>query len=51
MISEVTDIPRSYGPYQITQRMPHEGGEYKYRSRALNESHERVAAESELTGI
>jgi len=39
------------GPYQIKQRMPWEGGEHKYRIKNPNEAHERVANESELTGI
>ena len=39
------------GPYQITQRMPAEDGEYKYRIKSPNEAHERVATETELTGI
>ena len=39
------------GPYQITQRVPGEDGEYKYRIKSPNEAHERVANESELTGI
>jgi hypothetical protein len=39
------------GSYQITQRMPAEDGEYKYRIKSANEAHERVANESELIGI
>jgi hypothetical protein len=39
------------GPYQITQRMPAEDSEYKHRIKSSNEAHERVANESELTGI
>jgi hypothetical protein len=41
---------KARGPYQITQRMPSEDGEFRYRIKGSNESHERVANESELTG-
>ena len=36
------------GPYQITQRMPSEDGEFKYRIKSPRERHERVAKESDL---
>ena len=39
------------GPYQIIHRMPAEHGEFKYRIKSPNEAHERVANESERTGI
>jgi hypothetical protein len=41
---------KARGPYQITQRMPSDDGEFRYRIKSSNESHERVASESELTG-
>jgi hypothetical protein len=39
------------GLYQITQRMPAEGGEFKYRIKSQHEDHERVAKESELSSV
>jgi hypothetical protein len=42
---------KARGLYQITQRMPSEDGEFKYRIKSPNESHERVANENELSAI
>jgi hypothetical protein len=39
------------GPYEITRQMPHTGGEFEYRIKSSNEAHERIAKESQLTGI
>jgi len=36
------------GPYEITQRMPSEDGEFKYRIKSPHEPHERVAKQSDL---
>ena len=44
-------VNKARGPYQITQRMPTEDGEFRYIAlKSSNESHERAANESELTG-
>jgi hypothetical protein len=37
------------GAYEITKQLPHNGREFEYRIKNANESHERVALESELT--
>ena len=37
------------GAYEITKQLPHNGREFEYRIKSANESHERVALESELT--
>jgi hypothetical protein len=36
------------GLYIVTQRMPVEGGVYRYRIRSPNEDHERIVNETEL---
>ena len=36
------------GTYQITQLLPPEGDEYRYRIKSVREPHERVAKEHEL---
>jgi hypothetical protein len=36
-------------PYQITQRLPSEDGNFKYRIKSPHEPHECVANESELS--
>jgi hypothetical protein len=41
----------AHGPYQITQRLPPENGEFRYRIKSPNERHERVADESDLSSI
>ena len=33
----------------ITKRLPERGGEFEYRIKSVNEPHERVARESQLT--
>jgi len=39
------------GAYMIIKRLPQgEDGQFEYRIRNLNEEHERVAKESELSG-
>ena len=37
------------GIYQVTKQLPDNDGECKYRIKSVNEPHERVARESELT--
>jgi hypothetical protein len=37
------------GLYEVTKRLPHNGREFEYRIKSVNEPHERVAGESELT--
>ena len=39
------------GPYEITKLVPHSGGEFQYRIKNSKESHERIAKESQLTGL
>ena len=39
------------GAYEITKQLPHNGREFEYRIKSANESHERVALESELTRV
>lgn len=37
------------GVYEVTQRLPETGGEFHYRIKSVNEPHERVVRERELT--
>ena len=37
------------GVYEVTKQLPHNGREFEYRIKSVNELHERVAGESELT--
>ena len=37
------------GTYVVTKRLPENAGEFEYRIKSINEAHERVARESELT--
>jgi hypothetical protein len=37
------------GLYEVTKQLPHNGREFEYRIKGVNEPHERVAGESELT--
>src|SRR5436190_1249561 len=39
------------GSYEITKRLPENNGEFEYRIKSMNEPHERVARESELTTL
>jgi len=39
------------GPYRITKRFPAVDGEFEYAIRSVNESHERIARESDLTSV
>jgi hypothetical protein len=39
------------GSYEITKKLPERDGEFEYRIKSMNEPHERVARESELTGV
>ena len=39
------------GPYEITRLVPHSGGEFQYRIKNSKESYERIARESQLTGL
>jgi hypothetical protein len=41
----------SGGSYEITKRLPERDGEFEYRIKSMKEPHERVARESELTGV
>jgi len=41
------DVPG--GVYKVTKQLPHNGYEFEYRIKSVNEPHERVARESELT--
>ena len=36
------------GPYVVTAKLPDRDGAFEYRIRSVNESHERLARESEL---
>ena len=40
---------RRGGLYEVTKQLPHNGREFEYRIKSVNEPHERVAGESELT--
>jgi hypothetical protein len=37
------------GVYEVVRQLPHNGREFEYHIKNSNESHERVAGESELT--
>ena len=37
------------GTFEVTKRLPENGGEFAYRIKSINEPHERVVRESELT--
>ena len=37
------------GVYEVTKKLPERAGEYEYRIKSINEPHERVVRESELT--
>ena len=37
------------GAYEIVARLPEREGEFQYRIKGMNEAHERVVRESELT--
>ena len=37
------------GVYEVTKQLPHNGREFEYRIKSVNEPHERLALESELT--
>jgi len=39
------------GSFEITKKLPERDGEFEYRIKSMNERHERVARESELTGV
>jgi len=41
----------SGGSHAITKKLPERGGEFEYRIKSMKEPHERVARESELTGV
>ena len=42
-------ITRPGGVYEVTKRLPQSAGEYEYRVKSINEPHERVVRESELS--
>ncbi len=37
------------GVYEVTKQLPERDGEFEYRIKSVNELHERVAQQSELT--
>ena len=39
------------GSYQIIKKLPESDGEFEYRTKSINEPHERVTRESELTRV
>jgi hypothetical protein len=39
------------GAYIVTKRMPERGGQFQYQVKNVNESHERVVDESQLSSI
>jgi hypothetical protein len=39
------------GPYVVTAKLPDRDGAFEYRIRSVNESHERLARESELQAM
>ena len=41
----------SGGTFEITKQLPKNYGEYECRIKSMNEPHERVARESELTDV
>lgn len=41
----------SRGVYVVTKRLPDSAGEYEYRIKSINEPHERVVRESELSEV
>ena len=49
-------IPSSYlnipgGAYIVTKKLPERDGEFEYRVKSVNEPHERVVRESELSDL
>ena len=39
------------GAYVVTRRMPERDGEFQYRVKSVNEPHERVVRESEMSDV
>jgi len=39
------------GAYVVTKRMPERDGEFQYRVKSVNEPHERVVRESEMSDV
>jgi hypothetical protein len=39
------------GVYEVTKKLPHNGGEYEYRIKSQHEEHERIARESQLSNV
>jgi hypothetical protein len=39
------------GAYIVTKRMPERDGEFEYRVKSVNEPHERVMRESEMSDV
>jgi hypothetical protein len=54
-VGEVVEIRPAFsrnvpgGVYEVTKQLPHNGREFEYRIKNVNELHERVVRESELT--
>jgi hypothetical protein len=46
---ERTAAPR--GSYEVTKQLPHNGHEYEYRIKSVQEEHERTARESQLSQL
>jgi hypothetical protein len=44
-------VPTAGRRYEIVRLLPPEGGEFQYRVKAIGESFERMARESELTRL
>jgi len=44
-------VPTAGRRYEIVRLLPPEGGEFQYRVKAIGESFERMAKESELTRL
>jgi predicted component of type VI protein secretion system len=50
----LSGVPLSHaasGPYEITKLLPYAGGEFEYHIKSSEEAHERIAKESQLTGL
>jgi hypothetical protein len=39
------------GAYTVTKRLPERDGEFEYRVKSVNEPHERVVPESQLSDV
>jgi hypothetical protein len=48
-VSPSVNIPG--GAYVVTKRLPERNGEFEYRVKSVNEPHERVVRESEMSDV